>query len=220
MPSADRDAFAAQHDVSRETMAQLDCYAALLTEWQQRMNLVGPSTLAHIWTRHFQDSAQLLPIAGLGKTWLDIGAGGGFPGLVLAILDPSARFMLVESIAKKCNFLRAVAQETGTNDRVTVNNARIEAISASRFDIITARAAAALETLFEWGLRFAGPETRWILPKGARVEEELATAAKRFHFDHMLVPSRTDSAARIVVASNVRLRAVRPPRASAGVKRR
>jgi 16S rRNA (guanine527-N7)-methyltransferase len=199
-----REAFEAEFDVSRETLARLDRYAELLTEWQQRMNLVGPSTLPHVWDRHFRDSAQLLPLAGLGRHWLDIGAGGGFPGLVLAILDPNARLTLVESITKKCRFLEAVAAETGTARQVAVANVRIENLKAARFDIITARAAAALETLFEWGLRFAGPETRWLLPKGARVQEELASAAKRFHFQHELISSRTDSAARIVVAHSVR----------------
>ena len=100
MDNPERAAFAAEFDVSRETLARLDRYAELLAEWQQRMNLVGPSTLPHVWDRHFRDSAQLLPIAGTGQRWLDIGAGGGFPGLVIAILDPTANIMLVESITK------------------------------------------------------------------------------------------------------------------------
>lgn len=201
-----RAAFATEFDVSRETMGQLDLYARLLVEWQQRMNLVGPSTLAMVWDRHFRDSAQLLPIAGRGHRWLDIGAGGGFPGLVIAMLDPTAQLCLVESIAKKCRFLACVANETGTADRVTVANTRIEAMATQRFDVITARAAASLDILFDWSLRFAGPRTRWILPKGARTQEELASAAVRFHFDHELIASRTDSAARIVVATGVKRR--------------
>jgi 16S rRNA (guanine527-N7)-methyltransferase len=201
-----RTAFAAEFNVSRETLAKLDRYAALLGDWQQRMNLVGPSTLPHIWDRHFRDSAQLVPIAGHGQRWLDIGAGGGFPGLVIAILDPSATLVLVESITKKCRFLSEVAVETEVANRVTIANIRIEALKAERFDIITARAAASLDTLFDWGLRFAGPNTRWLLPKGARAQEELASAAKRFHFDHELIPSRTDSDARIVVAKAVKRR--------------
>ncbi len=201
-----RSAFAAEFDVSRETLAKLDRYAELLTEWQQRMNLVGPSTLPNIWDRHFRDSAQLLPIAGTGKRWLDIGAGAGFPGLIIAILDPESNINLVESITKKCSFLDTVAHATDTAGHARISNVRIEALAAGKYDIITARAAAALETLFDWGLRFAGPQTRWLLPKGARVEEELASAAKRFHFDHQLIPSRTDSAARIVVATKVKRR--------------
>lgn len=199
-------AFANEFDVSRETLAKLERYAELLSEWQEKMNLVGPSTLPHVWDRHFRDSAQLLPIAGPGKRWLDIGAGGGFPGLVIAMLDPTATLVLVESITKKCRFLSTVAAETHVADRVNVANTRIETLKAEQFDIITARAAAALETLFDWGLRFAGPQTRWLLPKGARTEEELATAAKRFHFDYELIPSRTDSDARIVVAKAVKRR--------------
>ena len=201
-----RAAFAAEFDVSRETLARLDRYAELLSEWQQRMNLVGPSTLPHIWDRHFRDSAQLLPIAGPGRGWLDIGAGGGFPGLVLAILDPTTRVVLVESISKKCRFLEHAATELDISASVRVENVRVEALSASKFDIITARAAASLDTLFDWGLRFAGSGTGWILPKGARVQEELASAAQRFHFDHELIPSRTDSDARIVVAKGVKRR--------------
>jgi 16S rRNA (guanine527-N7)-methyltransferase len=170
------------------------------------MNLVGPSTLPHIWDRHFRDSAQLLAIAGPGKSWLDIGAGGGFPGLVLAILDPESNITLVESITKKCRFLDTVAHETDTAGHVTVANVRVEALAGSKYDIITARAAASLETLFDWGLRFAGSGSRWILPKGARVQEELASAAKQFHFAHELIPSRTDSDARIVVAKGVKRR--------------
>jgi 16S rRNA (guanine527-N7)-methyltransferase len=205
-----REHFASLMDVSRETLERLDCYARLLEEWQGRMNLVSPTTLPRIWERHFLDSAQLLPIAGHGKRWLDIGAGGGFPGLVIAILDPTARLTLVDSIAKKCRFLAAVADATAVADRVTVANTRIEALAtppaAAAFDIITARAAAALDVLFDWGRRFATPHTRWILPKGARVEEELATAAARFHFRHDLIASQTDSQARIVVASGVKRR--------------
>ena len=201
-----RSAFAAEYDVSRETLARLDRYAELLIEWQQRMNLVAPSTLPHIWDRHFRDSAQLLPIAGTGQRWLDIGAGGGFPGLVLAILDPGARFTLVESISKKCRFLAEVAAETGTAAQVTIANQRVETLKPVPFDIVTARAAAALDMLFDWSVRFGRPSTRWILPKGRNVQEELATAAKRFHFDHQLIPSRTDSDARIVVATGVKRR--------------
>ena len=201
-----RTAFAAEYDVSRETLARLDRYAELLAEWQQRMNLVGASTLPHMWNRHFSDSAQLLPLAGLAKNWLDIGAGAGFPGLVLAILDPTTRAVLVESTSKKCRFLEYAVIETGAAASVRVENTRIETFAASKFDVITARATASLDTLFDWSLRFAGPATRWILPKGARVQEELATAAQRFHFDHDLVRSRTDPDARIVVATGVKRR--------------
>jgi 16S rRNA (guanine527-N7)-methyltransferase len=202
----DRAAFEARFDVPRETMAQLDRYAALLTEWQDRMNLVGPSTLPHIWDRHFADSAQLLPIAGTGRSWLDIGAGAGFPGLVLAALDPTATFTLVESIAKKCRFLSEVVEQLGLQDRVSIENRRIETLPRAKFDIITARALANLAQLFDWALPYAGSGTRWLLPKGVRVHEELEFAERRFAFDHQLVASLTDAEARIVVASGVKRR--------------
>jgi 16S rRNA (guanine527-N7)-methyltransferase len=203
---SDREAFAARFNVPRGTLEQLDAYAALLAEWQERMNLVGPSTLPHIWERHFADSAQLLALAGTGRSWLDIGAGAGFPGLVLATLDPDARFTLVESIAKKCRFLTEVVIALGLDSRVTVENRRIETLPRAKFDIITARALAQLDQLFDWGLPFAGSGTHWILPKGMRVDEEVDKATRRFAFEHRLVPSITDADARIVVARGVKRR--------------
>ena len=199
-----RDAFA--RDVPRETLARFDRYAALLADWQTRMNLVGPSTLPDIWQRHFADSAQLLPLAGTGKSWLDIGAGAGFPGLVIALLDPTARLTLVESIAKKCRFLNHVAAELDLVSQVTIANIRVESLPRQKFDIITARAAASLDRLFDWGLPYAGSGTRWLLPKGRAVSDELAVASKRFAFDHGLVPSATDPEARIVIATGVERR--------------
>jgi 16S rRNA (guanine527-N7)-methyltransferase len=203
---SEREAFAARFNVPRGTLEQLDAYAALLGEWQQRMNLVGPSTLPHIWERHFADSAQLLALAGTGRSWLDIGAGAGFPGLVLATLDPDSRFTLVESIAKKCRFLTEVVTTLGLESRVTVENRRIETLPRAKFDIITARALAQLDQLFDWGLPYAGSGTHWILPKGMRVDEEVDKATRRFAFEHRLVPSITNADARIVVARGVKRR--------------
>ena len=201
-----RAAFAAGFDVSRETMTAFDSYAALLGEWQLRTNLVGPSTLPVIWERHFADSAQLLALAGPGQSWLDIGAGAGFPGIVIALLDPTARLTLVESIGKKCCFLAEVTTALGLENRVTIENRRVETLPRQKFDIVTARALASLDQLFEWGLPHAGCGTRWLLPKGVRVEAELTIAIERFALDYALVPSRTNDAARIVVASGVKRR--------------
>lgn len=201
-----RSAFETAYDVPRETMASFDIYAQLLTSWQLRMNLVGPGTLPDIWQRHFSDSAQLFALAGTGRNWLDIGAGAGFPGLVIALLDPGARLTLVESISKKCHFLEAVTAALGLGERVTIENRRVETLPRQKFDIITARALAALDQLLDWALPYAGSGTRWLLPKGARVDAELAIAIDRFAFDYSLVPSRTDDAARIVVASGVKRR--------------
>lgn len=195
--------FAARFDVSRETLAQFETYAAMLADWQGRMNLVGPATLAHIWERHFADSAQLVP---LGKApWLDLGAGAGFPGLVIALLG-GGPVDLVEATGKKTEFLTAVAEAAGISDQVRIHRARIEAMPLLQPATIVARACASLTQLFDWGIRFAGPTTRWVLPKGARAAEEIAEARGIFRFDHDLVPSVTDAQARIVVATNVRRR--------------
>jgi 16S rRNA (guanine527-N7)-methyltransferase len=200
--------FAAEFDVSRETSCKLDRYAELLREWQERMNLVGPSTLDHVWDRHFRDSAQLASLAptlGHPPVWLDIGAGGGFPGLVLALLG-AGTIHLVESIAKKCRFLAAVADELELGDAAVIHNKRVEQLERFRADVITARACADLAQLFDWGLPFAASSTIWLLPKGASVDEEITAARKRFLFDAELVPSRSDTRGRIVVAERVRRR--------------
>lgn len=202
----DRSAFERDYDVPRETMARFDAYAALLVDWQARMNLVGPATLPAVWVRHFADSAQLLAVAGAAKTWLDIGAGAGFPGIVVALLDAKAQVTLVESIAKKCRFLSATAEVLQLSDRVHVENRRVETLSRQKFDIITARALAALPQIFDWGLPFAGSGTHWLLPKGARARDELSAAQAGFVFDYRLVPSRTDADARLVVATGVKRR--------------
>ena len=186
-------------------MADLNTYAVMLADWQARMNLVGRSTLSVIWSRHFADSAQLVSIAPGGGIWLDIGAGAGFPGLVVALLSES-KVTLVESTAKKCRFLEAVVAELGLEQQVTVRNARIEALPAFAVDVITARACAPVAQLFEWGTRFTQRSTQWLLPKGATVGAELEAARLQFDFDAELVPSRTDDRGRIVVARDVRRR--------------
>jgi 16S rRNA (guanine527-N7)-methyltransferase len=201
-----RGDFAAEFDVSRETLAKLDRYGALLTEWQARMNLVGPSTLPQLWDRHFRDSAQLAALApalGHRPVWLDVGAGGGFPGLVLAILE-AGQLNLVESIAKKARFLQTVIDDLGLASVATVHHARVESMPRFRADVITARACANLAQLFDWGLRFAASSTTWLLPKGASVDDEVAAARQRFAFDAELAPSRTDPGARIVIARGVK----------------
>jgi 16S rRNA (guanine527-N7)-methyltransferase len=198
-----RDTFADTFNVSRETMKQFDTYAELLADWQTRMNLVGPSTLPVVWDRHFADSAQLVVLAGYGRSWLDVGAGAGFPGIVVALLDPSARLTLVESITKKCRFLGEVVERLELTERVAIENRRIETLPRQKFDVITARALASLGQLFDWCLVYAGSGTRWLLPKGVRVSDELTTAEQQFTFNYQLMPSKTDGDARIVIATGV-----------------
>lgn len=167
------------------------------------MNLVGPATLPSIWSRHFADAAQLVELAGPGA-WLDIGSGAGFPGVVAALLGASP-VHLVESVTKKASFLRALVDELAL-PQVAVHNARVETMPAFPVATITARACASLERLFDWGLRFAAVDTLWLLPKGASVDAEVASAQHRFAFHVKQVASITDPRGRIVVASGVRRR--------------
>lgn len=193
--------------VSRETTEQLEAYVRLLGEWQERMNLVSPATLAEAWTRHVDDSLQLLDHAPLAaRRWVDLGAGAGFPGLVVAMAAPDMAVTLVESRAKKCAFLAAVVAAFGLGNRVTIDNRRIETIPEQPFDVISARALAALPQLFDWGRRFQASHSLWVLPKGRSVETELADARRDYRFGHALKPSRTDADARIVLAWQVERR--------------
>lgn len=200
-------------NVSRETDAKLTRYVELLREWQERLNLVAPSTLADAHTRHIDDSLQLLDLIPSGQpvgTWIDLGSGAGFPGLVAATVLTATHVHLVESRAKKCRFLETVADDLGIADRVTVHPVRIESMAGPRADVISARACAALPKLFDWGLRFQAKDTLWVLPKGRTADEELDAAKRDFAFDHDTAPSRTDPEAKIILARNVkRLRAQR-----------
>lgn len=196
-----REAFAADYGLDVSTLARFDAYAAALEEGQARMNLVSASTLTEVWTRHFADSAQLLALGKPGAKWLDLGAGAGFPGLVLALLG--AEVDLVEATGKKARFLVETAELLGLDARIRVHHARAEAMPMFKADTITARALAPLTKLFDWGLGFAAQRTRWVLPKGARAAEELTKARAAFTFEHGLVPSRTSAEAAIVVATGV-----------------
>lgn len=200
----DRQGFAAAFSVPRGTVAALARYAELLGQWQERMNLVAPSTLPDLWARHFADSAQLAALVPPGAHWLDVGSGAGFPGLVIAALG-HGRVTLVESVAKKCRFLEAVIAELGLPARVV--NARAEALPALAADVVTARAVAPLTTLFGWTAHHGHAATRWLLPKGRRWQEELAAARRTWEFAAETVPSRTDPQARIIVATGLRQRA-------------
>lgn len=198
-------AFAAQTGVSRETIHRLSTYAALLAEWQGRMNLVAPSTLADVWRRHFLDSAQLLPLVPPEATRLiDLGSGAGFPGLVLAVLlaeRPGLQVTLIEATQKRARFLEAVIAATGAPAQVLAT--RIEATPPLRADVVTARACAPLTDLLAYVRRFIAPAGVALLPKGRAAAEELAAAQRVWTFRHDLVKSITDPDSTILV--------VRPP---------
>jgi 16S rRNA (guanine527-N7)-methyltransferase len=190
------EAFAEAFKVPRETIHRLGRYADLLAEWQSRHNLMGPSTLPHLWDRHFADSAQLIALAPNARLWLDLGSGAGFPGLVVAILksgDPDFHMHLVESTAKKCAFLAAVAQ--ATEAPVEIHAMRVEELARGAHklepEIVSARALAPLPQLLDLAAPFFGPHTRGLFLKGRDAERELAAAAKRWRFASRLHPSLT-----------------------------
>jgi 16S rRNA (guanine527-N7)-methyltransferase len=189
--------------VSRETWKRLDGLVALLLKWQRTTNLVAPSTLAEIWTRHVADSLQLLTIAPNARAWADLGSGGGFPGLVLAcaMADyPGAKIDLVESSQKKSAFLREAARVLSVP--AIVHAQRIEdfvSAPVQSFDVITARALAPLDKLIGYAFPLLKTGTIGLFPKGRDAEAELTAASKSWIMDAELVPSVTDPQARIVV---------------------
>ena len=204
--------FAEAFEVSRETGDRLDAYAALLRRWQKTINLVAPSTLDDIWNRHFADSAQLLKFAPDSvKTWLDIGSGAGFPGLVVAIMLPArrqVRMVLIESDSRKAAFLGEAARATGVV--VDIVCARIESSSTHAkvgpVDIVSARALAPMGRLLELASPFLSSRTKGLFLKGRNVETEIAEASATWSFAHRLEPSLTDPEGRIVVIENLHVK--------------
>ena len=189
--------------VSRETVQRLDRFVGLLRQWQRRINLIAPSTEAKLWTRHIADSLQLVALAPNARSWVDLGSGAGFPGLVIAcaLADaPGARVHLVESNAKKAAFLREAARLTGAP--ATVHAERIADFAAhapKRIDVVTARALAPLADLLAEAYPLLKKGALGLFPKGQDVGAELTEAAKYWQMEASLLPSRTDSRARIVV---------------------
>jgi 16S rRNA (guanine527-N7)-methyltransferase len=196
----------AKIDVSRETREKLELLERELRRWQKVKNLVGPATLDHIWDRHIIDSLQLLDLAPEAKTWVDLGSGAGFPGLVLAIAgqERGLKVHLVESNSRKCAFLREIARLTGA--QATVHSARLETVIpdfVGKADVVSARALAALTQLLEWTEPMLKAGTIGLFPKGRDAEIELTEARKRWTFEADILPSRTDSEARILRITSI-----------------
>jgi 16S rRNA (guanine527-N7)-methyltransferase len=204
VPSLERHLSA--FDVSRETKDKLSLLESELRRWQSIKNLVGPGTLDHIWDRHIVDSLQLLEHAPEARTWLDLGSGAGFPGLVLAIagFERGLQVDLVESNSRKCAFLRHIARLTGV--RAKVHEARLETIIpefVGKTDIVSARALASLAKLLEWTEPLLKAGTTGLFPKGRDVESELTEARESWTFNLDILPSRTDAEARILRITSI-----------------
>ncbi|QRI63013.1 16S rRNA (guanine(527)-N(7))-methyltransferase RsmG [Shinella sp. PSBB067] len=175
-------------NVSRETVDRLNTFVALFRKWAKAINLVAPSTLPEVWRRHVVDSAQVHALHPGPRIWVDLGSGGGFPGIVTGILLAGLGdgwVHLVESNNKKAAFLRTAILETGA--RASVHAIRIEDApeEIERCDAISARALADIDLLMEFGLPWAkrNPDLRFFLHKGRDYQRELDKALGRWRFD-------------------------------------
>ena len=188
-------------DVSRETYAKLERFAALLIKESGSQNLVSAASLQDLWERHLVDAAQLLALAPGPGSWCDIGSGAGLPGMVIAILSGQP-MTLIEPRRLRCEFLQRCVDELALID---VNIAIAKAANVTgRFDFITARAVARLDPLLAMAAHLAHTGTRFILPKGQGAKSELDEALRNWQGDFRLVPSQTHPDAAIVVADGVR----------------
>ena len=208
--AADKAAALALTPVSRETEARLDRYLDLLKEWQAKTNLVAPSTLPQLWTRHVADSLQLLSLAPQAKIWVDLGSGGGFPGIVLACAlaeTPGARVHLVERNAKKAAFLREALRVTGAPG--VVHLAEI-GHTVDRFagpiDCVTARALAPLHQLIGFAEPLVQKGAKALFLKGQDVEVELTESTRYWNIEPKLTPSRTGGQGWIVELDRIERR--------------
>jgi len=200
--SGERGSVLEMNPVSRETAGRLDRFVDTLLRWQRITNLVAPSTLATLWTRHIADSLQLLSIAPSARVWVDFGSGGGFPGLVLACAladTPGALVHLVESNARKAAFLRQAVRAAGA--AAIVHTRRAEVFGRTfkgQADMVTARALAGLPELVALAAPLLERGAQALFLKGQDVDAELTEAAKYWNMDVTLIPSKTDSQGRIV----------------------
>jgi 16S rRNA (guanine527-N7)-methyltransferase len=208
--AADRAAALALTPVSRETEGRLDRFIDLLREWQAKTNLVAPSTLPTLWTRHVSDSLQLLALAPEAKIWVDLGSGGGFPGIVLACAladTPGALVHLVERNAKKAAFLREALRVTGAAG--TLRLADIEDIVdrvLGPIDCVTARAVAPLHQLIGFAEPLVKKGAKTLFLKGQDVEAELTEATKYWNIKPHLHSSRTGGQGWIVELDRIERR--------------
>jgi 16S rRNA (guanine527-N7)-methyltransferase len=190
--------------VSRETARRLETLVSMLQHWQPRINLVSPHTLSEVWTRHVADSMQIAEQLPNARHWLDLGSGGGFPGLVIAAqlaeTGEPHHVHLVESNAKKCAFLRSAAREMDVY--ASVHCMRIDAFFRAplpRIDAVSARALAPLSQLLELAKPLLTTGIPAVFPKGRDVSGELTEAEQSWKVNCRLVPSRTDPDGALVV---------------------
>ena len=185
-PADYADAF----DVSRETLERLEGLVAHMDAWRGKLNLIGPKEFDRIWDRHIADSLQLLPHLPSDPKVLDLGSGGGFPGLVLAAaIEAPGSVTMVESVGKKCVFLRSAVDALSL--AAAVRHARVEALDPWPVSVVTARAFAPLPKLMKYAAPFLSAGAFGLFHKGKSWQEEIAEASRDWTFAHEMVPSRT-----------------------------
>ena len=196
--------------VSRETEMRLDRFIELLGQWQTKTNLVAPSTLQHLWTRHVSDSLQLVELQPAARTWVDLGSGGGFPGVVLACAmadKPGAIVHLVERNAKKAAFLREAIRVTSSPGVVHLSEiADIVDTIDGRIDCVTARALAPLNLLLGYAEPLVKRGAKALFLKGQDVDAELTEATKYWNIRPLLHSSRTGGRGWIVELDRIERR--------------
>ena len=198
------DKFRADTGASDVQIEDLKAFLDMLTEANEVMNLVGPDTIPDFWNRHAWDSAQLFSLAPAAKTWADLGAGAGFPGVVLAIMMKGVdggHVWLIDSLGKRCRFLQTVVD--ALNLPATVINGRAEEQQV-KVDIVTARAVAPMEKLLGYAQPYFQRGAKGLFLKGEKAEAELKQAATVWHFDSDLTVSRSDARGRIVSVGSLR----------------
>lgn len=195
-----------RENVSRETLEKLDRFAGLLIDENQHQNLISAASVPDLWARHIVDGAQILGLSEGKGSWCDIGSGPGLPGLVIAILG-GRPMTLNEPRKLRADFLRRAVSELGL-DHVRVAECKVERLEG-KFDFITARAVARLNTLFGMACHLAHSETKWVLPKGEMAQSELDEARVTWQGSYRLVSSRTNPASAIILAEHVQRRGKR-----------
>ncbi|SMR82532.1 16S rRNA (guanine527-N7)-methyltransferase [Aliiroseovarius halocynthiae] len=186
--------FSRQVDVSRETFERLEAYVALMKKWNPAINLVAPSTISQIWSRHILDSAQIYGLVPEDHNiWCDLGSGGGLPAVVVAIMakdqHPDARVVCIESDVRKSTFLRTVARELDLT--LSVSSERIEKADPQGADVLSARALAPLNKLCGFAERHLKPGGVAIFPKGENYRHEIQEALENWSFQLDTYPSKT-----------------------------
>ena len=197
-------------DVSRETRDQLETLVNTLARWQKAINLVGKATLEEIWVRHILDSAQLAPLVPHeAKRLVDLGSGGGFPGLVVAALRPNLEVTLIEADARKGAFLGEAGRRMGLKNQPKVVVARIEAAPPVKADVVTARALAPLGQLLAWVAPHRASTAICLFHKGKGWQAEVNEAMKDWDIEAQPFSSVTDRDSVLLRISQFRAKALR-----------